>query len=93
MTKRTRLQQSYSLPVWRFYLVLGVCLLLFAGLGVRAAWIQVYDNERYKREGDSRVIRYQGINGQRGIISDRNGQELAVSVAVDSLWLDPKTIL
>jgi len=82
-----------ELPMWRFYLVLGVCLVLFAGLGVRAAWIQVLDNDFLKSQGDSRTVRYQGINSHRGIISDRNGVELASSVPVKSLWVNPSRIL
>ena len=93
MTRREKNVQTYSLPVWRFYLVVGICVSLFIGLGVRAAWIQVVDNDFLKSQGDSRVVRYQGINGQRGIIRDRNGIELATSIPVYSLWMDPVSIL
>jgi cell division protein FtsI (penicillin-binding protein 3) len=92
VTKGAKEQQSYSLPIWRFYFVLGVCLTLFAGLAARAAWIQVFDGE-LKERGDKRVVRYQGINGQRGIIRDRNGIVLASSIPVYSLWLNPHRIL
>jgi cell division protein FtsI (penicillin-binding protein 3) len=82
-----------QLPAWRFYLVLSVCLLLFAGLAVRAAWIQVLDNDFLKSQGDSRTVRYQGINSHRGIITDRNGIELASSIPVSSVWVDATAIL
>ena len=65
----------------------------FAGLGVRAAWIQVYESEFLKSQGESRVVRYQGINGQRGIIRDRNGEELATSIPVHSVWVNPERVL
>jgi len=82
-------KQIMQLPVWRFYLVLGICLSLFAGLAVRAAWIQVLDNDFLKSQGDSRTIRYQGISSHRGIITDRNGIELASSIPVKSVWINP----
>ena len=93
MTKREQIEHRYTLPVWRFYLIMGVCLLALASLAVRAAWIQVYDNEFLKLQGDSRVIRYQGLNGQRGIIKDRNGVELATSIPVHSVVVDPAIIV
>ncbi len=80
--KKNKAPSVIQLPVWRFYLVLGMCLTLFAGLAVRAAWIQVLDNDFLKNQGDSRTVRYQGINSHRGIITDRNGIELASSVPV-----------
>ena len=93
MSKQEKIQHRYTLPVWRFYLIVGACLLAFVGLGVRAAWIQVYASEFYKSQGDSRVIRYQGLNGQRGVISDRNGEPLATSIPVHSVVVDPMTVL
>ncbi|MBT8448406.1 MAG: peptidoglycan glycosyltransferase FtsI [Gammaproteobacteria bacterium] len=94
MTKKTKQQpqKNHPLAVWRLYLVMGVVLILFLGLGTRAAWIQVIDNDFLKSQGDSRTVRYQGINGQRGVIRDRNGIELASSIPVYSLWLDPVSI-
>ncbi len=90
--KKNKTPSVIQLPVWRFYLVLGVCLTMFVGLAVRAAWIQVLDNDFLKNQGDSRTVRYQGINSHRGIITDRNGIELASSVPVSSLWINPERV-
>ena len=89
----TKTLSAIGLPVWRFYLVLGLCLSLFAGLAVRAAWIQVLDNDFLKSQGDSRTVRYQGISSHRGIITDRNGIELASSIPVKSVWLNPSRVM
>jgi len=86
---RAKTQVSNELPVWRFYLVLGLCLSLFVGLAVRAAWIQVLDNDFLKNQGESRTVRNQVITSHRGIITDRNGIELATSIPVKSLWVNP----
>ncbi|PCJ51165.1 MAG: peptidoglycan glycosyltransferase FtsI [Gammaproteobacteria bacterium] len=80
------------IPVWRYYLVLGACLSMFAGLGVRAAWIQVIDNDFLKSQGENRTVRYQGITSHRGIITDRNGVELASSIPIKSLWVNPSRL-
>jgi len=90
--KSNKTSSIMELSLWRFYLVLGVCLLLFAGLGVRAAWIQVLDNDFLKSQGDSRTVRYQGIDSHRGVITDRNGIELASSIPVKSLWVNPTRV-
>jgi len=86
---RAKTKVNNELPVWRFYLVLSLCLSLFVGLGVRAAWIQVLDNDFLKNQGKSRTVRNQVITSHRGIITDRNGIELATSIPVKSLWLNP----
>ena len=87
--KKGQAPSEIKLPIWRYYLVLGVCLSLFVGLGVRAAWIQVIDNDFLKSQGERRTVRYQGIDSHRGIITDRNGVELASSIPIKSLWVNP----
>ena len=92
-SKNNNISLPTQLPAWRFYLILAVCLMMFAGLAVRAAWIQVLDNDFLKNQGDSRTVRYQGIDSHRGIIRDRNGIELATSIPVSSVWVDVTEIL
>lgn len=77
---------------WRFLTVLvGVCL-VFVGLAVRAAYIQVVEPDMLVAQGDNRTIRTRERQVHRGLILDRNGQELAVSVPVKAVWADPKVI-
>lgn len=81
-----------SLTNWRFLLVLGSITLIFLGLGVRAAYLQVYNAEDLNRRSDNRTIRTKSDSVERGMILDRNGSELAVSVPVQAIWADPKEI-
>jgi cell division protein FtsI (penicillin-binding protein 3) len=90
--KKSETLPEIQLPVWRYYLVVAVCLSLFVGLGVRAAWIQVIDNDFLKNQGERRTVRYQGIESHRGIITDRNGIDLASSIPIKSLWVNPKRL-
>ncbi|WP_241622540.1 peptidoglycan glycosyltransferase FtsI [Rosenbergiella australiborealis] len=77
---------------WRFALLCGVILLALSGLLMRVAWLQVVKPERLVKEGDMRSLRVQSVPSSRGMISDRNGRPLAVSVPVSAIWADPKEI-
>ena len=77
---------------WRFLLVLFVIILVFVGLGVRAAYIQVLSPDQLIQQGDNRTLRTRNDPVHRGLITDRNGQQLAVSVPVRAVWADPKKI-
>lgn len=55
--------------------------------------LQVLHNAVYKREGDARTVRNDPIIATRGNIVDRNGEPLAISTPVLSLWLNPKEVL
>ena len=64
----------------------------FSVLVGRVAYIQVIEPDNLIRQGDLRSVRVKAIPSARGIISDRNGEPLAVSVPVEAVWADPKTI-
>jgi cell division protein FtsI (penicillin-binding protein 3) len=77
---------------WRFVLVVAAILLVFVGLGIRAAYIQVVSPDLLIQQGDNRTLRTRVNPLHRGLIVDRNGQQLAVSVPVRAIWADPKAI-
>ncbi|MFA0053497.1 penicillin-binding transpeptidase domain-containing protein [Vibrio echinoideorum] len=77
---------------WRFNVVIAFVFLAFAALVGRVAYIQIIEPENLIRQGDLRSVRVKAIPSARGIISDRNGEPLAVSVPVEAVWADPKTI-
>ena len=81
-----------SLVHWRFVVVLVVVMMVFAALAVRAAYIQVIEPDALIEQGDSRTLRTRNMPSYRGIITDRNGVELAVSVPVRAIYADPKII-
>ena len=78
---------------WRYLVVVCVIMLVFVGLSARAVYIQVIDPDLLIQQGDNRTMRTQNMPVHRGLITDRNGQKLAVSVPVRAIWADPKTIV
>ncbi|MCG3730852.1 penicillin-binding transpeptidase domain-containing protein [Vibrio cincinnatiensis] len=92
---QTARKSEPSSPVfirWRFFLIIFFVLLVFGVLVSRLAFIQIIEPDNLIREGDLRSIRAQTLHSARGIISDRNGEALAVSVPVEAVWADPVTI-
>jgi cell division protein FtsI (penicillin-binding protein 3) len=79
-------------PVWRSKLIVAGIALAFVGLGARAAWIQVFGNEFYKKQGEVRFARTLELPANRGRIFDRNGLLLATSVPVPSVWAIPEDV-
>ncbi len=77
----------------RLYGVLLVFGVAGSGLLARAIDLQVLRKDFYQDQGDARYLREVPIPAYRGNISDRNGEPLAVSTPVVSLWADPGKLL
>jgi cell division protein FtsI (penicillin-binding protein 3) len=77
---------------WRSTLILGVVLLGAAGLVARAFELQLLDHGFLAKQGDDRSMRVVKIAAHRGSITDRNGEPLAVSTPVDSVWVNPQEL-
>ncbi len=92
MRRRKQNKKEPMLTGWRFLTVCGVILFAFVALFARAAWIQVVSPDRLRLEGDMRSLRTTVSSTTRGMIMDRNGEELAVSVPVQAVWADPKQV-
>ena len=91
-TNKTTRKHEPTLAQWRFMLLLGFIFLGFGGLVARTAWIQVIAPDRLRQEGDLRSLRTTADPTHRGMVTDRNGEQLAVSVPVQAVWADPKEI-
>ena len=79
-------------PVWRSKLIVAGIALGFVGLAGRAAWVQVFGNEFFQRQGEVRFGRTLELPANRGRILDRNGLLLASSVPAPSIWAIPEDI-
>jgi len=77
----------------RLYVVLCVLGLASSALVVRAVDLQVVRKDFYQEQGDARYLRDIEIPVSRGTIFDRNGEPLAVSTPVESIWANPLELL
>jgi len=77
----------------RLYVVLAVLGLASSALVVRAVDLQVVRKDFYQEQGDARYLRDIDIPVSRGTIFDRNGEPLAVSTPVESIWANPMELL
>ncbi len=73
--------------------VVGLLGLAASGLMARAFDLQVVRKQFYQRQGDARFLREMPIPVSRGTIFDRNGEPLAVSTPVMSIWANPSEVL
>ncbi len=71
---------------WRSALVQGVLICGFLALTGRAFWLQAIHSDFLQHKGEERYSRILSEPASRGIIRDRNGQPLAISVPSESLW-------
>jgi cell division protein FtsI (penicillin-binding protein 3) len=79
-------------PVWRSKFIVAGVALAFAGLAGRAAYIQIFGNEFFQRQGEVRFARTLELPANRGRILDRNGLILASSVPAPSIWAIPEDV-
>ena len=92
MTDGQRKKVNNSFIAWRFFLVCFVMLAVFIALAARAAYIQIIEPDMAIDESNKRTLRVEALHAQRGMIFDRHGNELAVSVPVVSVYADPKAL-
>ena len=94
--KNVSKQQTQKLiPRWRYFLVMSGLFALPILLITHIAQLQIMPDEEFgvdflQTQGDARSIRSEIIPAYRGLITDRNGEPLAVSTPVTSLIANPK---
>lgn len=79
-----------ALYPWRFRVVIALLALMVGAIAWRIIDLQVVDRAFLKGQGDARSLRHIPIPAHRGLITDRNGEPLAVSTPVTTLWANPK---
>ena len=77
---------------WRLYLVLFVMFLCVVAIGWKVSALHIIERDFLQSQGDARTIRTVPLVANRGVITDRNGEPLAVSSPVKSIWVNPQEI-
>ena len=81
-----------KLPGWRASVLFIVLLLCLAGLIGRAIYLQGFRDDFLQEKGNQRYSRVLEVSAHRGMITDRNGEPLAVSTPVESVWASASDI-
>ena len=76
----------------RLTLVSVFFVLVAASLVARAVQLQVFNKDFLNQQADTRHLRTEKISAHRGTITDRNGEPLAISTPVDSIWANPREL-
>ncbi|MCL5425020.1 MAG: penicillin-binding transpeptidase domain-containing protein [Gammaproteobacteria bacterium] len=90
----TSRQQPIAPPLGggRFFFILLAIGLASAILIGRITLLQVIDRPFLQSQGDARTLRHEAIPAHRGMITDRNGEPLAISTPVVTLWANPQEL-
>ena len=86
---RARAAVGIKLPIWRRRVLLIAVLLGFATLLGRSVYLQAMHKNFLQEKGDARYSRTLTLSAHRGMITDRNGEPLAISTPVESIWASP----
>ncbi len=77
----------------RMGVLLAILFCLFAAVVVKAFKVQIKQTRFFQHEANKRQIRTETIPVSRGVIYDRNNEPLAISVAMESVWVDPVRLM
>lgn len=77
---------------WRLSLVWVALTLAVLALLWKLMTLLLVDRDFLQGQGDARTIRIEPLVAHRGMITDRNGEPLAISTPVKSIWVNPREI-
>jgi len=83
---------SRNITSVRLYLLAGVLVLWCCGICLRLVYLQIFRYGSFEQRAQHQQQRTVEVSAPRGIIYDRAGRELAMSVSVDSVFAVPTEI-
>ncbi|WP_255988391.1 peptidoglycan D,D-transpeptidase FtsI family protein [Chitinolyticbacter albus] len=89
---RQRYAQQLKLERWRVWFIVGGLMALFGALIARGFYLQILNEGFLQQQGEARYARTLKLEANRGMITDRNGDPLAISTPVQSIWASPRSI-
>ncbi|KPK12589.1 MAG: cell division protein [Acidithiobacillales bacterium SG8_45] len=87
------MKRAIAIPRFRFILVVTTLALITLALLLRAAYLQIWNSDYLQKQGNARFLRVVSDAPYRGMILDRNGEPLAISTPVESIWAQPEVLL
>ncbi|MDH5378036.1 MAG: penicillin-binding protein 2 [Gammaproteobacteria bacterium] len=86
-------QSENKVYIARYRLTLAVISIAFLTLVWRAFDLQIMEKDFLQSEGNDRFLRHIELPATRGALLDRNGDPLAVSTPVASVYVDPRFVV
>lgn len=83
---------ALRLERWRVWFVFSTLVVFFLILIIRALYLQIFNDGFFKEQGQARHKRQLSLFANRGMITDRHGEPLAISTPVQSIWATPKSM-
>lgn len=80
------------LSALRIFVVVVAIITVAVVLIGRVTLLQLVDRPFLQSQGDARTLRHETIPAHRGMITDRNGEPLAISTPVVTLWANPQEL-
>jgi cell division protein FtsI (penicillin-binding protein 3) len=93
MRRRTLKKRIPREFIWRYRFAASCLLLGAAALTGRAVHLQIFNHAFLNEQAAARHLRIARISAHRGPVTDRNGEVLAVSTPVDSVWVNPRELI
>lgn len=84
-------EPALDFPIRR-KLLIGTMLFAMIALTGRAVYLQVLDKEFLQDKGDLQHVGIVDVPAYRGQIKDRNGEPLAISTPVQSIWMNMRQL-
>lgn len=79
-------------PIWRNSLLLALFACAALVIQGRLVWLQLLNGDFYTEKGEQRQVTDVEMPAHRGLITDRNGEPVAVSTPVSSVIVNPRVI-
>ena len=90
--RKNKVSEPVSSFPGRRKIVVIFIMACMATLVGRAVDLQVLNKQFLKDQGDMRHVSDVSVSAYRGMIKDRNGEPLAISTPVASIWMNPQEI-
>src|SRR3954469_4980614 len=91
-SSRAQKRPAKNHPRLRLYVLAGVLLLWMCAIGFRLVQLQVVRYGEFTQRAARQQQRTVEVSPRRGVIYDRNGHELAMTINVDSVFAVPSEI-
>ena len=78
---------------WRISLVIAVFIVALCSLVARMVYLNVINRNFLLSQSKARILRTVTVPAYRGMILDSEGDPLAISTPLESIWINPRIFI